>query len=430
MKGDEKMKKQKIMTLISMVVLLVVVVSASIHFFNLDFRSGVSGHPHAIDTYATNKSVSSLATSMNTFAFDLYKHISQANDGNIFFSPYSIFVALSMTYEGARNDTAMDMQTVLNFPQNNDTALCSFGKIYNLLNQDQEYRLNTANALWIQEKYPFYENYLHFLQHYYMAQATNVNYSNPTEVAEMINDWVDKNTHGKITDFLSSSDIDPFTVMILTNAIYFKGLWETPFDTEKTQEKDFEISPGETVKVPMMHSPSDISYRYTETETVQVVELPYQGDSLSMVIVLPKNNDISTLEQTLTYQDFIDWRGSFNTRDVVKVSFPRFTLETRYQLEDYLRDMGMSLPFTPAADFSGMADTDLVSLFIDRVIHQAVVDVTEEGTEAAAVTSVHIALTSVPDYVSFNANHPFLFYIQHKDTGTILFMGKLQNPVS
>ncbi len=412
-----------------MIVLLVILVSFGIHFFNLDFRSGVSGHPHAIDTYATNKSVSSLATSMNTFAFDLYKHISQSNDDNIFFSPYSIFVALAMTYEGARNDTAMEMQTVLNFSQNNDTALCSFGKIYNLLNQDKEYTLNTANALWIQEKYPFYENYLHFLENYYMAQANNVNYSRATEVAHMINDWVDKNTHGKITDFLSSSDIDPLTVMVLTNAIYFKGLWEIPFDTEKTQEKDFEIYPGETVKAPMMQSSSDISYKYTETETVQVLELPYQGDNISMVIVLPKDNDLSTLEQKMTYQDFIDWKASFNTRAVVKVSFPRFTLETRYQLEDYLKDMGMAIPFTSTADFSGMADTDLVSLFIDRVIHQAVVDVTEEGTEAAAVTSVHIELTCVPDYVSFNANHPFLFFIQHKETGTILFMGKLQNPL-
>ncbi len=415
------------MTFIAIVVLLVVIVSASIHFFNLDFRLGVSGHPHAIDTYATNKSVSSLATSMNTFAFDLYKHISQGNDDNVFFSPYSIFVALAMTYEGARNDTALEMQTVLNFPQNNDTALCSFGKIYNLLNQDKEYILNTANALWIQENYPFHERYLHFLKHYYMAQATNVSFSRAIEAAYMINDWVEKNTHGKIKDFLSSSDIDPFTVMILTNAIYFKGLWETPFDTEKTQEKDFEISLGESVRAPMMHSSSDIRYNYTEAETVQVLELPYQGDSLSMIIALPKNNDLSSLEQMVTYQDVSDWRASFNTR-AVRVSLPRFTLETRYQLEDYLMDMGMVIPFTSAADFSGMANTH--DLYIERVIHQAVVDVTEEGSEAAAVTSAHISLTSVPDYVSFEADHPFLFFIQHKETGAILFMGKIQNPLN
>jgi len=417
------------MTFIVLVVLVVVIVSACIHFFNLDFRSGVSGNPHAIDTYATNKSVSSLSTSMNSFAFDLYNHISQANDSNVFFSPYSIFVALAMTYEGARHDTAMEMQNVLNFPQNNDTALCSFGKIYNLLNQDTEYILNTANALWTQENFPFHEKYLQFLKDYYMAQATNVSFSSPDAAAQLINGWVEKNTHGKIQDFLSVSDIDPLTVMILTNAIYFKGLWETPFDTEETREDDFEITSGETVSVPMMHSSSSIRYNYTETETVQVLELPYQGDSLSMIIVLPKNHDLSNLEQMMTYQDFIGWKDSFTTRNV-QVSLPRFSLETRYQLKEFLMSMGMVIPFTPfSADFSGMADTDYLNLYIGRVIHQAVVDVTEEGTEAAAATSVHMVLTSVPDYVVFEGDHPFLFFIQHKETGTILFMGKIHNPL-
>ena len=418
------MKKQKIITGIMVTILLVVASFASIHLF--DFWPEVSGQPLAIDTYATNESVSALTVSMNAFAMDIYQHMSQGNMENIFFSPYSIFVALAMTYEGARNDTAGEMQSVLNFLQNNETTLCSFGRIYNLLNQDKEYILNTANALWIQENYPFFKGYLEFLENYYMAQATNVSFGKPDEAVRMINEWVEKNTHGKIMDFLQSDNINPLTVMILTNAIYFKGAWETPFDTKKTQDKNFMISPGATITVPMMHSSSEIRCNYIETDTAQILELPYEGDSLSMVILLPKDNDLLNLEQEITLENFSKWKTSFSQREV-KITLPKFTLETKYLLKDYLMDMGMTIPFTDAADFSGM--TGYHDLFIDKIIHQAYIEVNEEGSEAAAATSVHIALTSIPDYVSFEADHPFIFLIQHQETGTILFMGKVQHPL-
>ena len=405
-------------------VILVVGISVFVYFF--DFKSEVSGQPLAIDTYATNESVSTLSISMNTFAFDMYRAFSQDNAGNVFFSPYSLFVALSMTYEGARNNTALEMQNVLHFPQNNDTALCSFGKIYNLLNQDKEYILNTANALWIQENYPFLDEYLKFLNHYYMARATNVNFTHAEDSAQMINDWVEKNTHGKIVDFLDSNDIHPLTKMILTNAIYFKGLWKTPFDSEKTQEQEFEISPAASIMVPMMHSSSEMTCNYTETETMQILELPYQGDMLSMVILLPKNTDINTVEQIVTYRNFSEWKTSLTQREV-RVALPAFKLETRYQIKNYLMDMGMVTPFTYDADFSGMTGSD--ELYIEKVVHQAVVEVNEKGSEAAAATSVHMASKIVIDFVSFEADHPFIFIIQHKETGTILFMGKIQNPL-
>ena len=420
------MKKQKINTFLALIVLCVAMASAGFYFLDPDIRSGVSGQPLAIDTYATDDSVSALTTSMNTFAFEMYKQLSLEVPRNIFFSPYSIFVALSMTYEGARNDTAWEMNNILTFPQNNETALCSFGKIYNLLNQDKEYTLNTANALWIQKNYPFLVEYLEFLEHYYMAQATNVNFTRADDAAQMINDWVEKNTRGKITDFLTSGDIDPLTKMILTNAIYFKGLWDTPFDSENTQDQDFKISPGTSVMVPMMHSSSEMTCNYTETDTLQILELPYQGNVLSMVIMLPKNNDLIAFEQIMTFQNFSEWQQSWMQRDV-RVSFPKFKFEARYQLKNYLMDMGMVTPFTYAADFSGMTGSD--ELFIEKVIHQAVVEVTEEGSEAAAATSVHMVLKSVIDEVAFEANHPFVFLIQHRQTGAILFMGKVHNPL-
>lgn len=421
------MKQQKLFTFMAILVLLVAAVSAAVYVFDLDFNSGVSGHPLAVDTYATDESVSTLSTSMNTFAFDLYRQFSQGEEGNVFFSPYSLFVALAMTYEGARGTTALEMQDVLHFPQNNETSLCSFGRIYNLLNHDKEYILNTANALWIQENGSILEEYIGFLEHYYMAQATNVDFHFPEDAAQIINRWVDKNTHGKIPDFLTSDDIDPLTRLILTNAIYFKGLWETPFDTEKTQETDFAVSPGESIRVPMMHSSSDLGCNYTETETLQIVELPFQGDTLSMVILLPKSNDLSGLEEMMTYSDFSAWKTSLSHQKV-SVALPTFKLETRYKVGNYLKEMGMMVPFTGAADFSGM--TGSRDLHIGKVIHQAVIEVTEEGSEAAAATSIHMELTSsLQDSISFMADHPFLFFIQHKQTGVILFMGRMQNPL-
>jgi len=237
---------------------------------------------------------------MNDFSLNIYHQIVNRNDGNVFFSPYSIFVALAMTYEGARGDTAEQMKNVLGFEQNDEISLCSFGRIYNLLNINAKYTLNTANALWTKKDYPFLEDYLSFINDYYMGKATDVDFTNPEESAEIINKWVEENTGGKIKDMLSSSDISPGTVLILSNAIYFKGVWLTEFNVEDTVDREFKMSTDQIIKVPtMVLTNSKGFFNYTENKDFQILELPYKGDSVSMLLILPKDGNITSVKEKI-----------------------------------------------------------------------------------------------------------------------------------
>jgi len=382
----------------------------------------------AIDTYATTESVKSLSDAINDFSFNIYHHIGIGADSNIFFSPYSIFVALAMTYEGARGDTAEQMKNVLGFEQNNEVSLCSFGRIYNLLNIDAEYTLNTANALWTQKDFPFLEEYLSFIDNYYMGKATDVDFSKPAEAAEIINKWIENNTGGKITDMLSSGDIHPLTKLILSNAIYFKGLWLTQFNVDDTIDRDFKLTTGEIIQVPTMNlRDSEKTFNYTETKDLQILELPYNGDDVSMIIILPKENNITLVEEKLYSNNWQSWLDSMYQTDV-KIYLPKFTFKTEYNLKEILINIGLDIPFSFNADFSGM--NGFGDLFIEKVLHKAFVEVNEEGTEAAAATTVHMALTAMPEPSKvFDADHPFIFLIQHKETETILFIGSVSNPL-
>lgn len=383
----------------------------------------------AIDTYATEESVQNLSEAINNFSCELYKLIHHDTNENIFFSPCSIFTALAMTYEGACGDTAEQMKTVLGFEQNNTINLCSFGRIYNLLNIDTEYTLNTANALWTREGYPFLESYLDFIDDYYMGKATEIDFSNPASASDIINAWVEKNTGGKITDMLSEADVNPDTVLILSNAIYFKGLWLNQFDEDDTRDRDFTLSNKEVIQVPMMAlTNAEESFNYTETEDVQILELPYKGDDVTMMIILSKENNVINIVQQLDTEVLSTWKDSITPTDI-DIYLPKFTFRTEYNLKQILIDLGMELPFSYAADFSGM--NGYGGLFIEKVLHKAFIEVNEEGTEAAAATTVHMMETAMPEPAAvFNADHPFIFIIQHEETGTILFMGCVNNPIA
>lgn len=422
--------KRMIAAIVALLIISVSFIAGYLYKDNF-FPPSAKADQLAIDTNATSESVSSLVDYMNIFSIDFYTQLSndQEQQGeNIFFSPYSVFVALSMTYEGARNETAADMQKVLHFPQNNDSMLCSFGRLYNIYNFHQKYTLETANALWTQHDFSFLDSYLNFIEHYYMGRATEVDFLQAEETAEQINDWIEEKTHDKIQDMLSSEDIDPSTKMILTNAIYFKGDWLYQFDSDDTIEKDFYVNDEETVSVPMMHlDDDDISFNYTETDDFQMLELPYDGNNISMIVLLPKENNISAIEQQMSWENISNWKQVFQEKQV-KVMLPKFEMETTYNLGQYLIEMGMQAPFSTSADFSGMDGRR--DLFIGKVLHNAFVKVDETGTEAAAATTVHMELTAIlpSDQVVFNADHPFLFFIQHKETNNILFMGKITNP--
>lgn len=378
----------------------------------------------ADDSGATHEGVSSVVSASNQFAFDLYLELREDEEGNIFFSPYSISTALAMTYEGARGQTAEEMQSVLHFPEDNDTRRYSYARLHNQLNkEDKDYTLQTANALWAHEDYQFLDEYFDIIERYYVGNTTNLDFvEQPEESRETINNWVEERTNDKIKDLIPQGFINWLTRLILTNAIYFKGNWVTQFDPEDTQEQDFKVSPEKTVKTPMMSITGE-SFNYTATEDLQILEMPYEGNDLSMLILLPKGDDLESVEASISAEKISEWRDDLNEQEI-DIYIPKFKFETKYFLKKELQEMGMPTAFTDSADFSGMDDTR--NLHIGFVIHQGFVEVNEEGTEAAAATGVGMELTCAPP--SFRADHPFIFLIQHKESGNILFLGSVMDP--
>ncbi len=369
----------------------------------------------------------SVASGEDLFALALYAELSKS-DGNLFFSPYSIHTALAMLYEGARGKTAEEMEGVLHLPSNSTLRRGGFKKLITDLNPGSGiYTLKTANALWFQKGYRVRDTYLKVVEDYYLGKAKPLDFSgDPSGSAREINDWVEEQTNGRITN-LVTPDVLRDARLVLTNAIYFKGEWEVKFDPELTGNGTFHTPHG-NVTVEMMHNAG--VYNYTELNGTQVLELPYKGGRLSMLVFLPRGVDgYRDLDSMLTV-DYVLSALSTMKPENVSVSMPRFEFRTEYRLSDVLRAMGMGSTFSPNADFSGIGEG---GLYLSEVIHKAYVKVAENGTEAAAATAA-VALTSaraivdVPHYIEFRADHPFLFVIIDKDTREILFMGRLVNP--
>jgi serpin B len=373
----------------------------------------------------------------NQFALDLYSRLaSEAGTagGNMFFSPWSISSALAITYEGARGTTADEIQEVFHFPADDATRRTGFYELSTGLNRGGSgYTLRTANALWAEKTYSFLPAFISTARNSYSAYVTNLDFiGNPEASRTTINQWVAGQTENRIKDLLPPGSIDPLTRLVITNAIYFKGTWDKQFDKENTVEDTFRVSPSQTVPVQMMRkTDEDAKYWYAETDTLQVLGMPYahkDGKALSMLVLLPKDGNLQAAEQSLTAQELAELQQALVYKRVM-VYFPRFRLETDYCLSDTLKEMGMPTAFTGGADFSGMDGTG--GLWIDDVFHKAFVDVNEEGTEAAAATAVAMTLayeSSFEPIPVFRADHPFIFLIQDDDTGNILFIGRVVNP--
>lgn len=379
----------------------------------------------------------SVAAGNNRFAFDLYQQL--RNDPayaeeNLFFSPYSISSALAITYEGARGRTADEIRAVFHLPSDAAVRREGFRAIDAGINsEDSGYTLRTANALWAEKTYAFLPDYIETAREYYGANVTNLDFTTQPEASRItINRWVEERTNDLIKDLLPEGSISPLTRLVITNAIYFKGTWVKQFDENKTVDAEFRKGPGESVSVQMMQrTDEEAIYGYAETDTLQVLDMPYaheSGTGLSMLVILP--DDIGAAEESLDAQKIDDLRQSLTERRV-NVYFPKFSLEETYPLAGTLAAMGMPTAFTDAADLSGMDGTQ--NLFVSSVVHKAFVDVNEEGTEAAAATGVIINMkTSLEgdETPTFRADHPFIFAILDNDTGTILFMGRVVDPVS
>ncbi len=374
-----------------------------------------------------------VAESSNLFAFDLYRQLSQSEEGNIFFSPFSITSALGMAYAGAGGDTRSQMALVLHFQGEPGGVHAGFSSLQESLYAVQlsgAVELNTANALWAQSGYDFKDGYLDLTTRHYASAVFQVDFRQSADPARLtINDWVEEKTRGKVEDLLSPGSVNEMTRLVLTNAVYFKGNWRFPFEPAVTGDASFRVDGQTAVTVPMMRQTRE--FGYFEDHAVQVLRMPYVDPSLAMVVVLPKDKDgIADLEKDLNVDHLDEWLGGLDTKKV-RVFLPRFTVEDKFFLADTLMKMGMRDAFRPGdADFSGMADTR-ESLFISQVVHKAFVDVTERGTEAAAATAVAVmgGLAVAPEEPPvFRADHPFVFFILHRDSRIVLFMGKVKYP--
>ncbi|MCM8763136.1 MAG: serpin family protein [Candidatus Omnitrophica bacterium] len=367
----------------------------------------------------------------NAFSFDLYAQLKK-RDGNLFLSPFSISTALAMTYAGARGNTASQMAAVLHFSLSQEKLHPAFFDLMQELKAEPQisgFELSVANALWGQAGYEFLPEFLEITQRYYEAGFKEVDFKTDAEaVRQIINKWVEEKTKDKIKELIMPGLLNTLTRLVLTNAIYFKGKWVAQFEKDKTKPEEFELLTGEKIEVPMMSQ--NAKFRYGENEILQILEMPYVGERLSMVILLPKKKKgIKQLENGLNLNEVQKWLAMLRKQEVI-VTIPKFKMTAEFRLNEALRSLGMRDAFDfVLADFSGMTP-DPVGLYISAVIHKAFVEVNEEGTEAAAATAVLMvesaAISQRP--VVFYADHPFIFLIRDMQSGSILFIGRLMDP--
>jgi serpin B len=373
--------------------------------------------------------VGSLVRDNTEFALDLYGKLA-AKDGNLVFSPYSISVALGMTYAGARGTTEKEMAAALHFSLSQSELHPAFEKLTRQMKDSERdgIRLSVANAIWPQKGAPLLNDYLSLVKQHYGVQITALDYCNARDSAcETINSWVKDKTENRITGLLRPSDLSDRTRLVLVNAVYFKGKWALPFTADITQPMPFRISSDRTIQAPMMKRKMEC--RYADLPELDIVELPYADGSVSMIVLLPKTPDgIQSLERELSAGRLTEWQRALKRLEVF-VLLPRFKATCKFGLNAPLASMGMADAFSDTrADFSGM-DGQPHRLAISTVVHQAFVEVNEDGTEAAASTAVAMAATAVLAKPRvFCADHPFVFLIQEKRTNSILFVGRLCDP--
>jgi len=368
----------------------------------------------------------------NAFAVDLYSQLSK-QPGNLFFSPESISTAFGMAYAGARGQTATQIEHVFHFTLPTDRLHPAMGALLAALNsQHTGYELHAADALWAQQDESFLPDYLKLVQTDYGAGFRPVDFKTSPEAARAaINQWVEDQTNDKIQNLLEPGTVTAATRLILTNAIYFKGTWLNEFNLSDTNAEDFHLTAKQTAKTQMMNRTGE-GYSYYDGGAFQEIELPYQG-GCSMIVLLPKAIDgLPALERSFTAAKATEWIKKLDPAAKVVLTFPRFSLTQQFELSGTLAQMGMPLAFSGAADFSGMDGKQ--DLAISAAIHKAFVDVTEEGTEAAAATAITMVATAMrqeippPPPIVFRADHPFLFLIYDNDTGSILFLGRVADP--
>ncbi len=377
----------------------------------------------------TGKSPKEVAGDNNRFAFNLYEQLRNENDGNLFFSPFSISTAFAMCYAGADGKTADEIERVLAFGPNDLQFHDGYGRYLQAIAQPDSaaVELNVANRLWGDHLFEASASYLAMTRSAYGAPLQLVDFQNAHEAARSkINAWVSDQTKNRINDLLPQGSVDPTTRMVLTNAIFFKADWLHAFDQERTRERDFHAHTGQLQKVDFMHRHAHMVYH--ETPNSKMVRLPYKGEKHSMVIVLPKKRGgLSEVEADLNAAAIAPlFTRSFGPE--VNLALPKFTMTQPLLLSETLKAMGLKDPFEMSANFSKMSENE--GLAISEVIHKAFIEVDEQGTEAAAATAIVMMTTSSAtfeprDIKQFTADHPFVFMVVDDATQSVLFMGRV-----
>jgi serine protease inhibitor len=388
--------------------------------------------------FAASPEVKSTVDGNTAFALDLYQKLKD-RPGNLFLSPYSISTSLAMTYAGARGQTETEMARVLHFNPDQTNLHAAFGDLTARMNRIQRWNritLATANSLWCQQDYHFTDTFLNLVHKSYHAEARPVDFKHSAQAAgNEINGWVERKTEGKIKGVLEPGQLASDVRLVLCNAIYFKGKWQHQFKKRDTGPTPFYVTTNETVTVPMMHQKAHFKTARSDDRSVGLLELPYSGTDLSMIILLPEVDypspdveqpGLPDLEQKLTADNLRTWLAELDQAHPheTRVALPRFTTAQSFDLVKELQSLGMPSAFNGTADFSGMDGT--TNLFVSDVIHKAFVEVNESGTEAAAATMVIAMTKGMAD--RFIVDHPFIFLIRENGSGSIVFVGRIVDP--
>ncbi len=379
------------------------------------------------------QSVQEVVRGNNDFALDLYEEVCHTHESeNIFFSPYSISTALGLAYTGARGQTAVEMADVLHFTLPVETINRAFHSLSETLSSGNligaesgdPFTLSISNGLWVQDGFTLLDEYIDEVTEYYSAAVKNLDFiDDPDHSRETINNWVAESTMDRIQNLIPPGVLNDETRVVLTNAVYFKASWLKPFDERSTSDAPFVLTDGSTIEVPMMNQTDH--FRFVSTEGCSAVELDYAAGNASMLILLP-DGDIEEFQQNFD-ADMLEMIRRRLSSVRASISMPKFEFSRSLQLSQMLKTLGMESAFASGADFSGF--TGNPDLFISEVLHKAFVKVDEAGTEAAAATAVIMGLTAMPEEpVEMNINRPFLFFILDRESGCIVFMGRIVDP--
>lgn len=367
--------------------------------------------------------------SVSEFAFDFFKYASEGNDKNVVFSPFSISPTLGMVALGAKGETEQQISKVFHFDINNADFQSQMGKLHGNISSSagDSTEINIANRIWVENTYKINCKYSKKLKKQFKAQMHKTDFIGSPEPARLnINKTIEADTKEYIKDLLPQGSIDNLTRLVLTNAIYFKGKWEINIDPEKTKDRDFTLSDGKKIQCPTMYV--NDNFKVFEARTYKALQMNYKGGKLSMLIILP-NEDIKMrdFQEKMNYDLYKQTVAGLENNGKIKVYLPKFKITTNFEMKETLSKMGMPIAFSNEADFSGISKKN--DLKISNVYHKAFIEVSEEGTTAAAATAVVMVMKSAfsPQNM-FVANRPFIYILHDNDTQTILFMGKVEVP--